>query len=173
MLKLRELNGEDLATINSWRNDRELIDNLGAPFRFIGLEIDKRWYENYLNNRNVTVRCSIVDETDKILGLVSLTSIDYLNQSAELHIMIGNKENQGRGIGTFAVIEMLKHAFYNLNLQRIELTVLEDNQRAKKMYEKCGFKLEGMKRKSIYKNGMFVNMLMYSILKEEFKLDSK
>ena len=168
MLKLRELNENDLSTINSWRNDKDLIDNLGAPFRFIGLEVDKHWYENYMNNRNIAVRCAIVDESDKILGLVSLTSIDQLNQSAEFHIMIGSSENQGIGIVTFAVNEMLKQAFYNLNLQRIELTVLENNERAKHLYEKCGFKFEGIKRKSNYKNGVFVNMQMYAILKEEF-----
>lgn len=168
MLKLRELNENDLSIINTWRNDKDLIDSLGAPFRFIGPEVDKRWYENYMNSRNVAVRCAIVDENDKILGLVSLTSIDQLNQSAEFHIMIGSSKNQGRGIGTFAVNEMLKHAFYNLNLQRVELTVLENNERAKHLYEKCGFKFEGVRRRSNYKNGTFMNMWMYSILKEEF-----
>lgn len=170
MFKLRELNENDLSTINTWRNDKNVIDNLEAPFRFIGLEVDKRWYENYMNSRNVTVRCAIVDESNKIFGLVSLTSIDQLNQSAEFHIMIGSSENQGRGIGTFAVNEMLKHAFYNLNLQRVELTVFESNERAKHLYEKCGFKFECVKRKSNYKNGMFVYMWKYSILKEEFNV---
>ena len=130
MLKLRKLNENDLSIINTWRNDKDLIDNLGAPFRFIEPGVDKRWYENYMNSRNVAVRCAIVDENDKILGLVSLTSIDQLNQSAEFHIMIGCSENQGRGIGTFAVNEMLKHAFYNLNLHRVELTALENNEQA-------------------------------------------
>lgn len=158
MLNLRELNENDLSTINTWRNDKHLVDNLGAPFRFIGSEDDKRWHENYMNNRNVVVRCAIVDEFNKILGLVSLTSIDQLNQFAEFHIMIGSSENQGRGIGTFAVNEMLKHAFYNLNLQKVELTVLENNERAKHLDEKCGFKFEGVKRRLNYKNGTFVNV---------------
>ena len=127
----------DLSAINTWRNDKNLIDNLGAPFKFIDHEVDKRWYENYMNSRNVAVRRAIADETDKILGLVSLAPIDHLNRSAEFHIMIGGSKNQCRGIGTFAVNEMLKHAFYNLNLQRVELTVLENNERAKHLYEKC------------------------------------
>lgn len=81
--------------------------------------------------------------------------------------MIGDCENQGKGIGTFAVKEMINHAFYNLNLHRIELTVLEDNVRAIHLYEKCGFKYEGRKRKAKYKNGKFVDMKMYAILREE------
>lgn len=63
---------------------------------------------------------------------------------------------------------MLNHAFNNMNLQRVELTVLEDNTRARHLYEKCGFVYEGKKRKAKYKNGKFVDMLIYSILKSEF-----
>ena len=168
MYKLREMERGDLKTINQWRNDKEVIDLLGAPFRFINLEVDEQWYEQYMKNRNQNIRCAIVDDSDKkIVGLISLVSINYLNQSGELHIMIGDKKNQGKGAGTFAVREMIHHAFDNMNLQRIELTVLENNTRAIHLYEKCGFKYEGRKRKAKYKNGEFVDMLMYAILREE------
>lgn len=169
MFKLRELEKRDLPAINRWRNDKEIIDCLGAPYRFINLEVDESWYASYMGNRGNAVRCAITeDSNDEILGLVSLTSIQFLNQSAEFHIMIGDSKNQNRGIGTFAVKEMLHHAFYHMNLHRIELSVLETNQRAIHLYEKCGFVREGIKRKCSYKNGGFVNMYIYSILKNEF-----
>ena len=171
MYRLRELERKDIPRINQWRNDSELIAFLGAPFRFINTEVDEKWYDSYMQRRGNTVRCAIVDDSnsDVILGLITLASIDHMNQSAELHIMIGDRQNQGRGIGTFAVRAILDHAFNNLNLQRIELTVLEDNLRARGLYEKVGFIHEGTKIKSKYKNGKFVNMLMYSILKEEYE----
>lgn len=168
MFKLRELNESDLKTINKWRNNPELIINLGAPFRYINYEIDKKWYDFYINNRSTNVRCSIVDESDKILGLVSLVSIDYISQSAVFNIMIGDKENRGKGLGSFAVKEMLNHAFNNLNLQRVELSVLEYNKVAIHLYEKSGFKYEGRKRRARYKDGRFEDLLMYAILKDEF-----
>lgn len=169
MYQLRELERKDLAIINKWRNDPELIASLGAPFRYINTDVDERWFEHYMGSRSNTVRCAIVKEDeDRILGLVSLVSVDYMNQCAEFHIMIGDKENQGKGIGTYAVNEMLHHAFYNMNLYRIELTVLAENERAQKLYEKMGFVREGVKRKARYKNGKFVDMLVYSILREEY-----
>ena len=168
MFHLRELERKDLPAINKWRNDPELIALLGAPFRYINLDVDVQWFESYMGNRGNAVRCAITeDKNDDILGLISLVSINYMNQSAELHIMIGDAENQGRGIGTYAVKAMISHAFYNMNLQRIELGVLDDNIRAKHLYEKCGFVYEGRKRKARYKNGEFVDILMYSILKSE------
>ena len=168
MYSLRELSREDIPTINKWRNAPELISNLGAPFRYINSDVEYAWYDNYLKQRNSTVRCSVVDENDRCLGLVSLTAIDYLNRTATLHIMIGDVCNRGKGIGSFAVREMLNHAFANLNLNRVELGVLESNTAAIHLYEKCGFVREGIKRNSIYKAGRYVNLLIYAILRDDF-----
>lgn len=173
MYFLRELKREDLKAINKWRNNKELIDNLGANFRYINYDVDDNWYNNYLLNRNTTVRCSIINDEDIILGLVSLTNIDCINRSATFHIMIGDSLNRGKGCGTIATKQMLKHAFYNLNLNKVELTVLESNKVAQHLYEKVGFKLEGTKRQAIYKNGEYQNIIMMSILKEEFSDDPK
>lgn len=51
MYKLRELERKDLNIINKWRNEPELISLLGAPFRYINLDVDIKWFENYMANR--------------------------------------------------------------------------------------------------------------------------
>ena len=48
MYKLRGLRNEDILNINNWRNDSEMINHLGAPFRYINLDVDYRWYDNYI-----------------------------------------------------------------------------------------------------------------------------
>lgn len=170
MYKLRELERKDLNVINKWRNNPELISLLGAPFRYINLDVDIKWFENYMANRGNAIRCAIISEDrEEIIGLVSLVAIDFLNQSAEFHIMIGDTEKQNQGAGTYAVKAMLYHAFYNMNLQRIELSVLENNERAKHLYEKCGFIFEGRRRKAKYKDGKFVNLLLYSALRDDYE----
>ncbi|AOM81669.1 GNAT family N-acetyltransferase [Salisediminibacterium beveridgei] len=170
MYELRELQKEDILAINNWRKNIELIECLGAPFRYINLDVEYKWYENYLNNRQSNIRCAVVESNKKeiIKGLVSLTNINFINQSAVFHIMIGDDENRGKGIGYFATTELLNHAFNDINLNRIELTVLETNTRAIRLYERVGFKIEGTKRNSVYKNGEFVNMILMGILKEEY-----
>lgn len=175
MYKLRELDREDLKKINRWRNDPHLIACLGAPYRHINEDVDKEWYDKYLHARNNSVRCAIVDDENEneILGLISLLSINYINRTGELHIMIGGSENRGKGIGTFAVNAMVEHAFYNLNLRRIELGVLETNLAAIRLYEKTGFFREGVKRKANYKNGEYVSMIMMGLLKEEWNLQNR
>ena len=78
MFRLRELEKKDIPAINKWRNDPDLIASLGAPFRYINCIVEERWFDSYMNNRNSQVRCSIVDENDEVLGLVSLVNIDYM-----------------------------------------------------------------------------------------------
>lgn len=169
MYQLRELERKDFAAISRWNKDMELIALLGAPYRYINYDVDVKWFENYVDNCNSAIRCVIVEDVcDEILGLVSLTRIDFFNQCAEFHIMIGEKSNQGKGIGTFAVKKMIDHAFYNMNLQRVEVSVMESNDRARHLYEKCGFIYEGRKRKANYKNGEYSDMLLYAILRDEY-----
>lgn len=173
MYKLRELEKKDLISINSWRNDKEIISNLGAPFRFINQEVDEKWYDNYMQSRFNTIRCAITkNDNDDIIGLISLTNIDYINRNAVLHLMIGSNF-QGCGAGTFAINEMLNHAFNDYGLKRIELEVLSNNKRAIHVYEKCGFVKEGTKQKAVFKNGEFLDMHIYACLNNSYPLDKK
>ncbi len=169
MYKLRELEREDMKSINKWRNDPNLIACLGAPYRFINEDVDSDWYDKYIHTRSNSVRCAIVDseKEDEVLGLISLLDINYINRSGTLHIMIGGAENRGKGLGTFAVKAMIEHAFLNLNLRRIELGVLENNISAIHLYEKCGFCREGMKRESNYKSGKYINMIIMALLRKD------
>ena len=170
MYKLRELKREDIKKINEWRNAPELIELLGAPYRFINEEVDNEWFNAYMRSRNTAVRCAIVsEENDEILGLASIVDINYVNRSAVFHIMIGDKSNRGKGIGTFATKSLIEHAFYNLNIRRIELSVLSTNVPAIKTYEKIGFVKEGIKRQAVYKKGTYVDMIIMSLIQDEYK----
>lgn len=169
MLELRELMRGDLAEVNRWRADRGLVGCLGAPFRHIGPEVDEAWFESYLKGRASTVRCAVVEagEPDCILGLATLASIDWVSRSCVFHIMVGPKA-QGRGVGTFALESMVEHAFLDLGLRRVELCVLDSNGRARRLYEKAGFVLEGTRRQAAYKGGKFEDLHVMALLRDEW-----
>lgn len=52
MVRIREIEKSDLKIINSWRNESKLIENLGAPFRYINYQVDENWFCSYMNNRS-------------------------------------------------------------------------------------------------------------------------
>lgn len=110
----------------------------------------------------------ICNKENNILGEVVLMDIDEEYRSCIFRIALFNKENFNKGIGYKATKETLKFAFKNLNLHRVELEVYDYNPRAKAMYEKCGFKEEGIKRDALYINNEFHDVYIMAILSNEF-----
>lgn len=169
---LRELSRNDKEIINCWRNDKDLVDLLGSPFRYIDQSVDSNWLESYFSNRANCIRLAICEASNqKIVGAVYLLSIDWISRNCELAIWIGDKQHRGRGVGKFAVNKVLEHAFSDLNLHRVYLTVLEKNEPAFALYKKVGFIQEGLLRQSVYKNGIYYNMIQMSILQCEYLKD--
>ena len=66
---------------------------------------------------------------------------------------------------------MVNYAFEDLNLNRVELSALESNERAIGLYKKIGFQVEGIKRNAYYKQGSYVNKIDMAILKNEYKTE--
>ncbi|WP_236176768.1 GNAT family N-acetyltransferase [Pseudomonas qingdaonensis] len=166
---LRELSCADAPVLNRWRNDRPLVGLLGAPYRYIAEEIDANWVSDYLRARSNCVRLAIcVKDTGQVIGAAYLLSIDWIARSSEFAIWIGEKEFRSKGVGRFATTKVLEHAFHDLNLNRVHLTVLEDNKSAFELYRKLGFSVEGFHREAVYKEGKYLNMVAMSILAAEF-----
>lgn len=168
MYELRELECGDVSEVNGWRHD--LISFLGSPYRHIGPEVDGVWFDAYLSCRATTVRCAVVDSGDpgRILGLVTLSGIDWVHRNAELHIMVGREEDRGHGVGTFAVREMLSHAFFDLGLHRVELDALVDNSRAIRAYERVGFRREEVCREAAFKGEHWTDLVHMALFADEW-----
>jgi len=108
------------------------------------------------------------EEHWKLIGSCGFFNLDSRNRSSEFGIMIGDKSCWNQGYGTEAVRLLVQHGFNTLNLNRIYLRVLENNPRAIRAYEKAGFTHEGRQRQAEFREGKYVDMLVMSMLKEEF-----
>jgi RimJ/RimL family protein N-acetyltransferase len=107
--------------------------------------------------------------TDRLLGTCAFSQLDGENGSALFHITIGEKDAWGRGYGTEATELMLEHAFTNLGLHRVSLSVFAFNERAIRAYRKAGFTIEGRAREAIWRDGQFWDELAMSVLEDEWR----
>src|SRR5262249_51328341 len=166
MITLREIAREDIPVINKWRQDPDISDGIGAPRRFIGLDVDLKWYDDYVLRRGSEVRCAVtLADSGELVGMVSLTSIDYVPRNAEYNAMVGGP--RGRGIGTAATRAMVRHGFFDLNLHRIYVSILRDNVGSIKMCANAGFREEGTIREGAYKNGRYHDLVLMGVLKSD------
>lgn len=78
---------------------------------------------------------------------------------ADLH-----KDYRGKGLAYESYLKFIPFLFKEFDLHKISLEVLETNQRAINLYEKLGFEFEGVKRDEVFKNGVWINSVMMSII---------
>ena len=84
-------------------------------------------------------------------------------------IIIGEKEEWGKGYGSEAINLMLDYAFGYLNFHRVSIGVVGFNERAIRFYETVGFKREGIQRDGYYYNHEYHDFVMMSLLDDEFR----
>ena len=72
----------------------------------------------------------------------------------------------GRGIMTEAVRRFCGTAFAETDICRIQAEVFAPNAASLRVLEKCGFCREGVKRRSVFKNGEFYDSIVMALIKE-------
>ncbi len=166
---LRSLDESDLARTLRWHNDPALYASLGDCFRFVSTTAEAEWLRRKTSFAPDEVNLAIcLRARAEHIGNIYLREINWVARKAALHIFLGAKEHRGRGLGAQAVHLILRHAFLDLNLNRVGLEVLADNTAAIKLYEKSGFALDGRLRSAAFKNGRSVDVLTMGILAADF-----
>jgi RimJ/RimL family protein N-acetyltransferase len=106
---------------------------------------------------------------EKPLGVISLMSISEANASADLSVIVGDKEDREKGLGTEAIRVILRYAFEDLGLDRVGLSVFDFNEPAISAYEKLGFKREGQLRQAVQRDGRSHEAIFMRILASEWR----
>jgi len=165
-IRLRGIERSDVPTFVRWFNDPEVTMYLRMYLPMSQAE-EERWFEEHLERKSGVIFG--IETTDgRLIGNCGLEGIDWKERRATLGIAIGEKEYWGQGYGADAITTLLRFAFTQMNLHRIQLTVYSYNERAKRCYEKCGFRHEGTLRESHFYGGRYHDELMMGILCEEF-----
>lgn len=154
---------EDLGWLLDLREKvREYVGDSDIP----GTEKQKEWFAGIKND--LSVRYFIVWIDGCKVGIIRITQIDMINRSAcvggDIH-----PEFQGKGYGMKMMEAVKKYCFEVLNLRRLWLLVLDTNKRAKHLYKKSGFEVEGYQREAIWRGGSYINYVMMSFLRRELK----
>jgi RimJ/RimL family protein N-acetyltransferase len=163
---LRPLEREHLARCVKWFNDPDVTYFLGREQPLTMAE-EERWFAEYRSKVDEEIYAIEVDGNH--IGNVGLHAIDRANRKASLGIVIGEKEYWSKGLGTDAMQTVLRYAFEGLRLHKVNLDVIDYNERAIRVYERCGFVKEGVRRDELWKRGTFVNLVRMSLLEGEFR----
>jgi RimJ/RimL family protein N-acetyltransferase len=137
---------------------------MSHPFP-VTIEQEKDWIEKVLLSKN-DIFFGIETNTDKeLIGLVKLSSIDWLSRTCKFGIYIGSYTQRGKGYGEQSIKLIITYVRETLNLRKLKLEVLTDNKNAINLYKKMGFVEIGINKEEVFSfNKYYDTLLMYKII---------
>ncbi|MCQ4794274.1 GNAT family N-acetyltransferase [Anaerofustis stercorihominis] len=147
-------------------NNEKIASKLRDVFPYPYTYEDAEWYvkDCILNEGNNNITRAIVINGEAVGSIGVFVMDDVYKKSAEIGYWLG-EDYWGRGIMSEAVNIIIKEAFDRFDIVRIHAEIFSNNPGSKGVLEKAGFKFEGRKEKSIYKNGEILDSLVYAYIK--------
>ncbi len=138
------------------------IDGTRSPedtLSFIADNVNK----NLFNGREIYV----IRINKKIVGMIDLQNGDKFNNKAEIGYWLA-EEHQGKGIITEACRRIINKVFNDYGINRMTIKAAVGNLKSRHIPERLGFVMEGVERSGEFLNGRYVDLVVYSMLKDEW-----
>ena len=161
---LRALDPTDAADVVRWHQDHEfsILDGNMYPPSLVATD---EWLRHVARPSLADVSLGI--EVDGgLIGYVRLKRGQPEDRHADFGIAI-ERAYWNQGYGTDATRTLLRFAFDEMHLHRVALGVRADNLRARRVYEKCGFREEGVLRSARYVAGAWHDVVLMAILSDD------
>ena len=164
-ISIRKFERADIPKKVEWINNPENNQFLHYDIP-ICVEKTEMWFDSHIGEDS---RYDAVIEADGVpVGTIGLLSIDWKNSKAEYYIAMGETVYKGKGVAKEASRLILEYGFEKLGLNRIYLFTEVENVAARNLFERVGFKKEGVIRQDIVSHGKHVDRIAYGFLREDW-----
>lgn len=153
-----------------WFNDELTCETLQKHYFPNSLENQLEfWNElNSISNKDTKVQLGVCKKkSNKILGVVSLSNINRINQTAEQSTVMGETEGKDIKTVTEAWRLIFWHGFNALNLNKIYGGSISKSV-VDLICRVAAGNQEGVRKEHVYKNGKFVDTYLWGVTKSSF-----
>jgi RimJ/RimL family protein N-acetyltransferase len=165
---LRAIELDDLNQLHTWANDpatQDIIGNIHFPSP---REYQTQWF-NKLQTDVLNQRLAITTDEDGLIGISSIMNIDWRNRHAWHGIVLGDKDIRGKGYGVDTVMATMRYAFDEMNLERLDGSIIEYNTISYSLYcNKLGWKEEGRKKNYYFRRGKYYDQIIVGINRDNY-----
>ena len=166
---LRAIERSDLPPLNRWANNLEIQRMLGGWHFPTGLEDQERWFSS-LSCSSLDQRFAIETPEHGLIGTANLVAIDWKNRNAFHGMLLGDKDIRGKGYGLDTIMAVMRYAFDEIGLERLDGSMIEYNQASLKVYiEKCGWVVEGRSKNWYFREGRYWDKIIVGITRERYQ----
>ncbi|WP_182353572.1 GNAT family N-acetyltransferase [Flaviflexus huanghaiensis] len=163
-LVLRAVEPSDADTLYAMLADPDLESSVIGWSGPVSLASQDRWIRNIQPHEFRFM----VEYEGSPAGMVRIDPVDFKNRTGTVNIKLV-PGSRGRGIGRKALNLLLRYMFDELGLEVAVADVLEGNRASRALFKSLGFVQEGVLRARIFKGGARHSVVMYSLLRSEFR----
>lgn len=156
----------DAAIIFNWLNTVSLM-HLHGNFAPVSQRSFDDWFAGIGKDPSRVVFSIRKHGNLAFLGYIQLTEIHPVFRSAVVGITIGDPANRGQGYGQEALTLCIGFCWKELNLQRLSLMIVGNNEPAMRAYEKAGFEQEGVLKRAVFANGVYMDATIMGLLRSD------
>lgn len=165
---IRDFQLSDVEALVKYANNYKIFKWVKDNFPYPYTTKDAELWISVSRNTNEGLNYAIANDKELIGGIGVKFKEDVYRFSWELGYWLG-EPFWNKGIITEAIKVFTKYLFNTYNIRSITANVYEGNKASMKVLTKAGFKLDGVIRKAVFKEKVYRDLYVYSILREEVK----
>jgi len=152
----------------SWLNDAEVYRYLetGGNYTF---EMLSEYIEDAVK-RDIYFWGIHIKSNNLHIGNIKIDPINKRHGLAEYGIMMGRRSEWGKGYAKEATIAVINYCFIDLNIRKLTLGVVADNQAAYALYKKLGFAIEGEFKKHGLYEGKYCDIIRMALFNPNYTI---
>ena len=165
-MELRPLAASEIGVVAGWLNRRENYEWVGCAN---GLPIiSPPTLKQMTQNEKHRLMVYGFNGAEEPWGLVALSNIDKIFQTALLWYVLGNKEFARYGHTSYAVYRLLRIGFFELGLRAIQAWTVDINMPSIRVLQKNGFRYIGRQRACHVIDGTPMDRLLFDLVSDEY-----
>jgi len=170
MVCLFAVEREDLKQLMDWRNNPKFRKHF-REYRVLNMTMQEQWFEQKVLNDPTTIMFGIHSlENNELLGCCGFVYINWVHRHADLSLYIGWNDSyiDEEGYAEESCRLLLNYGFKELCLNKVWTEIYKFDVMKKKLYDRLGFKVDGILRQNYFYDGKFWDSYIMSILNSEF-----
>jgi len=140
-LILRNMTVEDISQdYADWLNDPDVNKYLRRTNTTQTIQSCIEYVQSYTVRNDTALIGIFLKEDERHIGNLTLSSIDWLNQTVTVGISIGRKDLWGQGLAKEALSTLMEYCFKELETHHIQAGIRTQNSRSVNLFMKCNFR---------------------------------
>lgn len=169
VVTLRAIEHSDLAQLHQWANDAALQRMLGGWHFPTSMRDQEAWLARQ-SCQSPDQRYVVDLPEQRCIGTANLVSIDWKNRTAFQGLMVGDPAIRGKGFGIDILMALMRYAFDELGLERLDTDIIEYNESSLKLHiDRCGWEIEGRKPAWYFRDGRRWDKVLLGIPRARYR----